>query len=450
MTSKNVVMTPQVENEQLRNDLKAAQNALEKVKSDLSRSRESYVRRERAYKTRIDELEDSLQMLKSQKTDLLSHDDKMTHMRNEIKGNYEAIVTNVGVVQDRTTKILQEQERDLLRAFRARLFDVQTELEKEKSRTDDGATKYIEEAKQTKRDLEWFKENCDRLDTRNQTLSKDNERLKGQFQTQEKDRNYLIGKLVEEKRRGARLGQDAERLERENQKLLKQLQASKKGQGMGMTLDNFNFAASPGGSNFAGSGMGQRPGTTGGMGRGSLGDTGADSRYKEIIKRLKRLLETERRNLSKARDRYFQEVKQRTEMEVLLKDCVDDVRSSIKAKNDQKNPPKKAGGRTSILGTGKQTGGVTIDDFTSTDRERVLELLFAKERVITLLQAKAFPPKVSENGGAAGATKEEMDEIFAGIDKGARPSTSNEAVGVGGGMGSSTASGGGLRPITAT
>lgn len=112
MTSKNLIMTPQVENAQLLNDLLSAQNALSKVKSDLSRSRESYVRRERAYKTRIDELEDSLQMLKSQKNDLLSHDDKMSHMRSQIKGNYDAIITNVGVVQDRTTKILQEQVRD--------------------------------------------------------------------------------------------------------------------------------------------------------------------------------------------------------------------------------------------------------------------------------------------------------------------------------------------------
>ena len=36
------------------------------------------------------------------------------------------------------------QERDLLRAFRARLFDVQSELEKEKNKSDDGASAWIE------------------------------------------------------------------------------------------------------------------------------------------------------------------------------------------------------------------------------------------------------------------------------------------------------------------
>jgi len=47
---------------QLETELDSAKNALRKVNSDLIRSRESYVRRERAYKTRIDELEDELQV----------------------------------------------------------------------------------------------------------------------------------------------------------------------------------------------------------------------------------------------------------------------------------------------------------------------------------------------------------------------------------------------------
>jgi len=40
--------------------------------------------------------------------------------------------------------LTRAQERDLLRAFRARLFDVQSELEKEKNKSDDGASAWIE------------------------------------------------------------------------------------------------------------------------------------------------------------------------------------------------------------------------------------------------------------------------------------------------------------------
>ena len=51
-----------------------------------------------------------------------------------------------------------DQERDLLRAFRARLFDVQTELEKEKNKTDDGASAWIEKSRQLEAEVDWAKE----------------------------------------------------------------------------------------------------------------------------------------------------------------------------------------------------------------------------------------------------------------------------------------------------
>jgi hypothetical protein len=359
----------------------------------------------------------------------MTHDDSITALRSNIDSMHDTIQVNVDMVQERTTKILQEQERDLLRAFRARLFDVQTELDKEKKSTDDGATKWIEANKQMEKQLDWYKDNNDRLDSRNQALKNENDRLKSNYQTQEKDRNYLIQSLVDEKRKSARLHQECEKAERENQRLQKIMANSKKSGIGGMTLDSLDF------NSTSGSNRVPRPGTTGGM--GSLVDGGADTRYKEIIKRLKRLLETERRNLSQARERYVMEVRQRTEMEVLLRDAVEDVRGQVKIKKKGVNrqnllassaDPRKA----SILGTG-QTSGIAVDEFTSEDRERVLELLFAKERVIHLLQAKAFPPNTTAISGATPApTKEEIDAIYrTSTTDGAavRPSTSNDAVG---------------------
>jgi hypothetical protein len=62
---------------------------------------------------------------------------------SKLKNIHSKILDNVELVQERTARILQDQERDLLRAFRARLFDVQTELEKEKSKKDDGAGIFV-------------------------------------------------------------------------------------------------------------------------------------------------------------------------------------------------------------------------------------------------------------------------------------------------------------------
>ncbi|GMI35196.1 hypothetical protein TrCOL_g6724 [Triparma columacea] len=432
---------------QLESELDSTKNALKKVNSDLIRSRESYVRRERAYKTRIDELEDELQLLKSDKASFLSHDKKMVTLKRNINNMQRAIEDNVDIVQDRTTKILQEQERDLLRAFRARLFDVQTELEQEKSRTDNGATEHIDKLHKAQKHLEKYQNINNKLDEHNRTLIKANETLQKEFDSQNEDRNYLIQKLVEEKRRSARLAQECERTERENQKLVKQLEAGKKTIGMGMTLDSFDFAASPG----PGGRGSQRPGTTGGIVR-SLADTGADNRYKEIIKRLKRLLETERVKAQKAKDEHITLQNSKTEMEKLLRDSIEDVRDQIRKR--RKAAPSSSsstgkGSRRSILGTGKSDGGVSVDDFTSSDRERVLELLFAKERVITLLQIKAFPPAsalADANKGPEGtkAKPPSAQDLKIAYDGQGRPQSSNNAMGK---MGVPQVAGG--RPITA-
>lgn len=83
---------------------------------------------------------------------------------------HSQILRNVELVQNRTASVLKEQENDLLRSFRARLFDVQTELEKEKSKKDDGAAAWIERSRQLESEMEWAKEVADRLERVNQSL----------------------------------------------------------------------------------------------------------------------------------------------------------------------------------------------------------------------------------------------------------------------------------------
>jgi hypothetical protein len=100
------------------------------LEQDIERRQESYIERERKYKQRIDDLEEEFNRQKTDKSGWMKTDAKMS----SLKQMQHQIVGNIENVQDRTAHILQEQERDLLRAFRARLFDVQSELEKEKGK----------------------------------------------------------------------------------------------------------------------------------------------------------------------------------------------------------------------------------------------------------------------------------------------------------------------------
>lgn len=110
-----------------------------------------------------------------------------------------------------------------MRAFRARLFDVQTELEKEKSKKDDGAGAWIERSRQLEAEMEWAKEVADRLERVNQSLLQENSRLKSQFASQEEDRNFLIKQLVSVKKDNARLRAEYTAIEGENQSLQQQV-----------------------------------------------------------------------------------------------------------------------------------------------------------------------------------------------------------------------------------
>jgi hypothetical protein len=283
---------------------------IQQLEKDLERRQESYITRERAYKVRIDELEEELAAQREAKTGWMKADAKI----GKLKNMHNQILQNVELVQDRTARILQEQESDLLRAFRARLFDVQSELEKERSKKDDGAAAWIERSRQLEAEVEWAKEVSDRLERVNQTLLTENTRLKSQFNSQEEDRNFLIKQLVSVKKDNARLRAEYEELEKEN--------------------DNFKFEIRQLKDELRDVGQGiptTKQGLSGSGGISGLAQQKAESeeRLREINSRLRRNLAEERRALQQVRQNYANEMKVRTDMEMLLRQCVEDVRKEI-------------------------------------------------------------------------------------------------------------------------
>ena len=203
------------------------------------------------------------------------------------------ILNNVELVQDRTARIMQEQERDLLRAFRARLFDVQTELEKEKSKKDDGASAWIEKSRQLETEVEWAKEVADRLERVNQSLLQENARLKSQFSSQEEDRNFLIKQLVAVKKDNARLRAEYTELEKENDENVQKFQEISEN----MLEYNRINSQSKDQNNIQ-----QK--------------IESEEKFKEANIRLTRVLKEERKSLAQVRQNYAAELKARTGKEL--------------------------------------------------------------------------------------------------------------------------------------
>lgn len=71
------------------------------------------------------------------------------------------------------------------------------------------------------------------------------------------------------------------------------------------------------------------PRIAGGGLNSSTKNSDSEERYKEVNIRLRRLLADERRSLQQVRQNYATELKSRTEIELLLRQSVEDVRKEI-------------------------------------------------------------------------------------------------------------------------
>jgi hypothetical protein len=180
---------------------KAMMSKIASLERDLERRQESYISRERAYKAQILDLERDALGVNKTKTVSMKPDSRMI----KLKSMQDQIIQNVEQAQDRTYRILQEQEKDLVQSYRAKLFELQTELEKEKNKKVDGAGVWIEQSRKLELEVAWVKEVVDRLERLNQSLVMDNNRLKSQFKSQEEDRTFLITQLVNVKKENAHL-----------------------------------------------------------------------------------------------------------------------------------------------------------------------------------------------------------------------------------------------------
>jgi hypothetical protein len=115
------------------------------------------------------------------------------------------IQSAIGQIQDKTQQILQDQERDLIRAFRARLAQVQEELDRERRKSETGAAEWVVRCHKLTEEVEWLRDLTDKLTSENKVFLKDNQRYIRQLQTREEDRAFLIKQLVASKKEIAKL-----------------------------------------------------------------------------------------------------------------------------------------------------------------------------------------------------------------------------------------------------
>ncbi|KAK7247763.1 hypothetical protein SO694_00122083 [Aureococcus anophagefferens] len=113
----------------------------------------------------------------------------------------------------RTDDILDEQQKDMLRAFRARLFDRQQELAALRARRDEKAASWIGRVRQLESDNDYAKETTCTLQRNSSTLMARNRELRRKNGEGGKARKALVDQLVLSKRCRATLREELQQLE---------------------------------------------------------------------------------------------------------------------------------------------------------------------------------------------------------------------------------------------
>merc|ERR1719473_2669699 len=158
----------------------------------------SFIKRETQAKKTIESLEKQL---------MERTDDEHRQRMGVIRNMHDSVCNGLEEIQNRTAKVLQEQEKDLMRAFRARLQDVHRELETQRTAKGDHSAELQARHRRVVSELHASQELAQIFDKKNLQLHAENQKLQEKLRTREDDRQCLLKELVLAKKEVARLKQ---------------------------------------------------------------------------------------------------------------------------------------------------------------------------------------------------------------------------------------------------
>lgn len=102
------------------------------------------------------------------------------------------IVDNVNHIQTKTTNVLAEQEKDIIRFYNTKIKELQQDFEKKNEEQSRKDQEFLKKENKLISELEWIKMISDRIDTENHSLMKKYMDLKINYEAQENDRQMLL------------------------------------------------------------------------------------------------------------------------------------------------------------------------------------------------------------------------------------------------------------------
>ena len=309
-----------------------------KLEEDLRSKEERFKRKEAHYLKLVDEYEQELHFRSD--TALNPITEQSAKYFNNIKSLHGQLMGMVTSIQGTTSQVLALQEKDIIRRFNIKLNDLKANLEKEKKQKIESVETNAEHEVKRAHELEMLRASIELVENQNKELQAQNRELRLASKAQEDTNMQLVTKLVSAKKKIAQLQEETERFKTSSMMQSQSLEA----------LPRLMSTEKP---------------------ESTPGPTENTNRFEVSIGHLKRMLEIERKNCKQARAALVSEMKSKTELEQILRKCVDDIRSDL------------AGLQAASPSLNTELGKV--------ERERLVESLLNQEKVLSMLHDMAFP-----------------------------------------------------------
>ena len=170
----------------LEEKIERMQEENEKMKREITRRTERYVKNEAEYRQEINELEKDMRIRKGF-SDTNGKGDPET-----IRRINEAICENIDNYKEQYNLLVDEQYNELARKYNSLISRTKKSHEQEKAKSGDKAAEEAERENELQHHLELITNIAQRTETENRELCKKNSNLKSKFEKQETDREYLV------------------------------------------------------------------------------------------------------------------------------------------------------------------------------------------------------------------------------------------------------------------
>mmetsp|Transcript_7837 Transcript_7837/g.15299 ORF Transcript_7837/g.15299 Transcript_7837/m.15299 type:complete len:376 (+) Transcript_7837:335-1462(+) len=296
---------------------------------------------------------------------------------DSIKEMHKSIQDSIMEMQKKTVRMLENQERDLIRDFKTKLIAVEQELFKERKKNENGSVEWVEKCHKLTSELEWLRDTAKKLSEENKNINKEMRRLRKTLKQKEEDREYLIKQLVDVKKENQKIASVRPATSNPVPPAIARLERP-----YTAALDSSALAKGATSPLHRSSSDLEDPFTVGSRRaspKGTSFTAQQERRYKNVIARLKRQVEAEQTKIKKIRAQYRAEISARNELQTILKMCVMDVRQAANLEGSEGSLESKR------------------QNLALEERIQIIERLMSNDKVVYLLYERMFPGRKAEN-----------------------------------------------------